>query len=243
MKLIVLNSYDEVSLEAAKIFIDQVNGKPNSVLCLATGSTPVGMYRELARANKAGGVDFAQVTTVNLDEYYPISPEHPQSYRYFMNENLFNHINIPMENTHVPDGAASNAAIACATYDRLIEQVGGIDLALLGVGNNGHIAFNEPGETLTVGTHQETLTENTREANSRFFNSMDEVPTHALTMGLGSILSANKIVILATGKAKADAVKELLNDKITTNCPATLLKVHKDVTLICDRAAFEGKDL
>ena len=113
MKLIVLNSYDEVSLEAAKIFIDQVNGKPNSVLCLATGSTPVGMYQELARANKAGGVDFAKVTTVNLDEYYPISPEHPQSYRYFMNENLFNHINIPMENTHVPDGAASNAAIAC----------------------------------------------------------------------------------------------------------------------------------
>jgi glucosamine-6-phosphate deaminase len=188
-------------------------------------------------------VDFAKVTTVNLDEYYPISPEHPQSYRYFMNDNLFNHINIPIENTHVPNGAAENAAIACTTYDRLIEQVGGIDLALLGGGNNGHIAFNEPGETLTVGTHRETLTENTREANSRFFDSMDEVPTHALTMGMGNILSANKIVILATGKAKADAVKAMLDDKITTNCPATLLKVHKDVTLICDRAAFEGKDL
>ena len=243
MKLIICKNYEEMSQEAAKIFIDHVNEKPDCVLCLATGSTPVGMYRELARANAAGGVDFSRVTTVNLDEYYPISPDHPQSYRYFMNENPFNHINIPIENTNVPNGNAESPKIACKMYDDLIAETGGIDLGLLGVGNNGHIAFNEPGEELTVGTHVETLTESTRQANARFFNSMDEVPTHALTMGIGSILSARRIVILASGVAKYEAVKSLMTDKITTQSPATLLKVHPDVTLICDREAFEGREL
>ncbi len=240
MKVIICKDYEAVSREAAAIFIGQVKEKPNSVLCLATGSTPLGLYGEMAKANRAGEVDFSAVTTVNLDEYYPISPEHPQSYRYFMNENLFNLINIKKENTYVPNGAAENPEEACRAYDRNIEELGGIDLGLLGIGNNGHIAFNEPSEALTVGTHVEVLTDNTREANARFFTSMDEVPTHALTMGMGSILSARRIVILITGKAKHNALMSVLNDKITTASPASLLKVHRDVTLICDEAAYNG---
>ncbi len=240
MKLIVCNTYEEVSLEAAKIFEEQIKSKPNSVLCLATGSTPLGLYAELARANQAGGVDFSEVKTVNLDEYCGLAPDHPQSYRYFMDTNFFNHINIKKENTHVPNGLQGDGR-ACATYDDLIEKLGGIDLALLGSGLNGHIGFNEPADVLCARTHITDLTESTIEANARFFDKKEDVPTKAMTMGVGNIMMAKKIVILITGEAKRPIVQAMIDKQfsVTTQNPATLLKLHPDVTLICDRAAFQ----
>ena len=240
MKLIVCNTYDEVSQEAAKIFEAQINKKPDSVLCLATGSTPLGLYRELAAANQAGGVDFSAVRTVNLDEYCGLAPDHPQSYRYFMDTNFFNHINIKKENTHVPNGLAGDGK-AAAAYDDLIEKLGGIDLALLGSGLNGHIGFNEPADVLCARTHVTDLTESTIEANARFFDKKEDVPTKAMTMGVGNIMLAKKIVILITGEAKRPIVQAMIDKQfsVTTQNPATLLKLHPDVTLICDRAAFQ----
>lgn len=240
MKLIVCKDYEEASQEAAKIFEAQINAKPDSVLCLATGSTPLGLYRELARANQAGGVDFSDVKTVNLDEYWGLEPTHPQSYRYFMDTNFFNHINIKKENTHVPGGTGI-AGHECAKYDDLIEKLGGIDLALLGSGLNGHIGFNEPAETLCARTHVTDLTESTIEANSRFFEKKEDVPTKAVTMGMGNILCARKIVIIITGEEKRPIVKAMIDKEfsVTTQIPATFLKLHPDVTLICDRAAFQ----
>ena len=239
MKLIVCNNYEEASLEAAKIFEEQINKKPSSVLCLATGSTPLGLYAALARANQAGSVDFSEVKTVNLDEYCGLAPDHPQSYRYFMDTNFFNHINIKKENTHVPNGLAGNDS-ACAAYDDLIEKLGGIDLALLGSGLNGHIGFNEPADVLCARTHVTDLTESTIEANSRFFEKKEDVPTKAMTMGVGNIMMAKKIVIIITGEAKRPIVEAMIDEQssVTTQNPATLLKLHPDVTLICDRAAF-----
>ncbi len=241
MRVIVCENYEELSRAAARIFAAQILLYPESVLGLATGSTPVGLYRELVRMNGAGEIDFSGITTFNLDEYYPISPENPQSYRYFMNENLFDHINIRKSCTHVPDGMADDPAAECVAYDRRIREAGGIDLQLLGIGLNGHIGFNEPDGILTTGTHVTALTESTIEANSRFFESREEVPTQALTMGMETILHARKIVLLANGAAKHPAVKQLLDHTITTHMPATLLKVHPDVTLICDREAYEGE--
>ncbi|MBQ8351499.1 MAG: glucosamine-6-phosphate deaminase [Clostridia bacterium] len=240
MNFLVCNTYEEVSQEAAKIFEAQLKAKPDSVLGLATGSTPLGLYRELIRAYQCGGVDFSRVTSINLDEYYPIEPTHEQSYRYFMDTNLFNHININKENTFVPNGKAADPAAESVAYDERVKRLGGIDLQLLGIGENGHIGFNEPSEQLHAGTHVEVLTESTRQANSRFFASLDEVPTHAITMGMTSILTARKIVLLACGKNKHDVVMAMLDDKITTSIPATLLKCHPDMTLLCDNAAFKG---
>lgn len=240
MRVIVCENYEEMSKVGARIFAAQMTLKPDSILGLATGSTPVGLYRELIRMNKAGEIDFSPITTFNLDEYYPISPDNNQSYRYFMNENLFDHVNIDKSATHVPNGMAADPETEGVEYDKAIQAAGGIDLQLLGIGINGHIAFNEPDDELIVGTHVTGLTESTIEANSRFFASRDEVPTRALTMGMASILSAKKIVIMANGANKHEAVKKLLDNTITTKNPATLLKVHPDVTLICDRAAYEG---
>lgn len=240
MKFLVCNSYEEVSQEAAKIFEDQLKNKPNSVLGLATGSTPIALYRELCRAYEAGGLDFSGVTTVNLDEYFPIAPTHEQSYRYFMNEHLFRHINIDITRTFVPNGQAENAELESTSYDERIKRLGGIDLQLLGIGENGHIGFNEPSDTLHAHTHVEQLTASTRKANSRFFSSLEEVPTHAITMGMSNILSARKIILLACGKNKHDVVMAMLDDKITTNIPATLLKCHPDITFLCDAEAFHG---
>lgn len=241
MRVIVCEDYEEMSRAGARIFAAQLLLYPESVLGLATGSTPVGLYRELCRMYKAGEIDFSRITTFNLDEYYPISPENPQSYRYFMNENLFDHINIDKSRTHIPNGMASDPVTECTHYDRQIKEAGGIDLQLLGIGLNGHIGFNEPDGILTTGTHMTALTESTIAANSRFFESRAEVPTHALTMGMETILHARKIVLLANGTAKHPAVKQLLDHTITTHMPATLLKVHPDVTLICDKAAYEGE--
>lgn len=238
MRVIVCENYEQMSKEGAKLFASQMILKPDSILGLATGSTPVGLYKNLIEMNKAGEIDFAPITSFNLDEYYPLSGDNDQSYRYFMNENLFNHVNINKENTFVPNGLSENPEEEGANYDAMIEKAGGVDIQLLGIGQNGHIGFNEPDENLITGTHLTDLTENTIQANSRFFNSIDEVPTKAITMGMASIMKAKKIVLLASGASKKAVVRELLNDHITTNVPATLLKLHPDVVLICDKEAY-----
>lgn len=240
MKIIVCENYAEMSARAAELIADLVKAKPDCVLGLATGSTPVGMYKELIAKNTAGEISFKDVTTYNLDEYYPIEPTHEQSYRYFMNVNLFDHIDINKEKTFVPNGLTENPEEEGAAYDAAIEAAGGVDLQVLGIGQNGHIAFNEPDDALIAGTHITALTEDTIDANSRFFASRDDVPTRAFTMGIGSIMKAKKIILLANGANKHAAIAQMLDDKITTQCPATILKAHADVYLFCDKAAYEG---
>lgn len=238
MRVIVCNDYNEMSNEAAKIVASQMVLKPDCILGLATGSTPIGLYDRLVEMNKAGEIDFSDVTSFNLDEYYPISPDNNQSYRYFMNEHLFSRVNIDISRTHVPNGMAEDPDSECKSYEKMIDNAGGVDLQILGIGQNGHIGFNEPDEKLYTDTHLTGLTENTIEANSRFFASKDEVPTKALTMGMSSILKAKKIILLASGKSKAAVVAELLGGMVSTSVPATLLNLHSDVVLICDREAY-----
>ena len=240
MKIICCNDYNEMSKVGASLVADIVKAKPNCVLGLATGSTPEGLYAELISMYQNGELDFSGVTTVNLDEYYPIAPENEQSYRYFMNTKLFDHVNVNKENTHVPNGSADDAAAEAARYEAFVRSLGGADIQILGIGRNGHIAFNEPAEALYPATHVTGLTEDTIDANARFFASADEVPTKALTMGMGTILSAKKIIILANGKGKHEAVSAMLSGMVTTSCPASFLNLHADVTLICDHAAYEG---
>ncbi len=239
MKIIVTENYEEMSAVAAKLFLETLSEKENCVLGLATGSTPIGLYNNLAAACAKGKVDFSKVTSVNLDEYYPLSPDNDQSYRYFMNKNLFNKVNIDKANTFVPNGMAEDPAEACKSYEAKIDSLGGIDIQVLGIGRNGHIGFNEPSaDGLIADTHLTDLTQNTIEANARFFESIDDVPTHALTMGIGSVFKARRIVILANGVEKADAVKKMVEGPISTMCPASLLCLHPDVTLVCDKAAY-----
>ncbi|MBE6052972.1 MAG: glucosamine-6-phosphate deaminase [Clostridium sartagoforme] len=237
MKIIVTKNYDELSKIAAEEMAGVVRNNPKAILGLATGSSPIGMYKELIRMNKDGEIDFSNITTVNLDEYVGLSGDHPQSYRYFMNENLFNHINIDKKNTYVPNGLASNIEEECKIYDNKIAQLGGTDVQLLGIGNNGHIAFNEPDENLVSGTHLTNLTEDTIQANARFFDSIDEVPKTALTMGLAGIMKSKKIIVIASGESKAEAVKEMVSGKISTKMPASMLQMHSNVTVIVDEAA------
>lgn len=234
MKFLRFNTYEEMSAAAAGIMAEQIKSKPNSVLGLATGSTPVGMYKKLIEMNKAGEIDFSDITTVNLDEYYPIDPANNQSYRYFMNDNLFNHINIDMKRTNVLYGLAEDPDKECERYEELIKDLGGIDIQVLGIGQNGHIAFNEPEENLYLNTHKTALTESTIKANSRFFSEGEIMPTASLTMGMGTIFAAKKIILLINGKSKRAAFEQLLNDRFSTSCPATILKLHPDVTVICD---------
>jgi len=238
MRIILCDTYEEISKHAAKLVAGQVYLKPDCILGLATGSTPVGTYEELARLYKAGEIDFKDVKTFNLDEYYPLSAENEQSYHYFMNENLFSKINVAPENIHILDGEAKDPEAECEAFDALIDEMGGIDLQILGIGRNGHIGFNEPDESLVTGTHVTGLTESTILANARFFDSIDDVPTKALTMGIATILKAKKILLLANGKEKREAVRALLTADINTSVPATMLKVHPDVVLICDREAL-----
>lgn len=237
MKLIVAKNYEEMSKLAAEFMAEEVKKKPEIILGLATGGTPVGMYKELIRMCDNKEVDFSKATTVNLDEYIGLSGEHNQSYRYFMNSNLFNHINIDKAKTFVPNGQAPDIEAECKSYDARIRELGGIDLQLLGLGSNGHVAFNEPDTFLTVGSHETKLTKSTIEANARFFDSMDEVPKTAITMGLGGIMQAKKILVIANGEGKADVVEKLMNGKITTEVPASMLQMHRDVTIIVDEAA------
>ncbi len=240
MKLYVCKDYEEMSRKAAEVVASVITLKPDCVLGLATGSTPVGMYKRLAELNREGRIDFAQVKTYNLDEYYPIKPTDSQSYRYFMNKNLFDNINIDKANTHVLNGEAADAEAECEAYDKAIEAAGGIDIQVLGIGNNGHIGFNEPADSLIGATHKTGLTKSTTTANSRFFASADEVPKHALTMGIAPIMAAKKIIMLVSGKGKHKVLREMLEGALTTSNPATLLNLHSDVYVFCDEEAYNG---
>ncbi len=233
MKVIKTNSYEETSVCAAKVVAEQICRKPDSILGLATGSSPIGMYDELVKMYNEGALDFSKITSVNLDEYFGLEPENDQSYRYFMNEHLFDRVNIRKEYTFVPDGLTKDPVKECAEYDQRIEDLGGIDLQVLGMGLNGHIGFNEPGDHFPVGTHLVTLEESTIEANSRFFASKDEVPTQALSMGLKAIMSAKKIVLIVHGKAKEATLEKALTGPVTPLVPASILQLHPDVTVVC----------
>lgn len=227
-----------MSRRAANIISAQVIIKPNCVLGLATGSTPIGTYQQLVERCKNGDLSFAEVTTVNLDEYLGLAPTHEQSYRYFMNHNLFDHVDIKMENTHVLNGMAADPDAECTAYNELIHSLGGIDLQLLGMGHNGHIAFNEPGDNFGLETHVVSLSERTIDANKRFFASRDEVPRKALSMGIKNIMSARKILVVVSGKEKAEAVYKSVTGPVTNEVPASVLQLHSDVTLVGDSAAL-----
>ena len=236
MKVVVGNN-EEISRLIAEEFIKQVNEKPNSVLGLATGTSPLQVYANMIKANKEGRVTFKDVKTFNLDEYIGLEGTHNQSYRYFMNENLFNHIDINKDNTHVLKGTGDYLAYA-NQYDELIKEAGGIDLQILGIGSDGHIAFNEPGTPFDSLTHVAELAESTIVDNSRLFNDISEVPTKAVTMGLKSIMNARKIVLIATGKNKAKAIFNLLKGKKTEEVPCSILQDHKDCTIYVDEDAY-----
>jgi len=232
MKKIVLDNYDEVSRAAADIFARQLKNKPDSVLGLATGSTPLGLYAELVRRFKANDIDFSKARSFNLDEYYPIRKSHPQSYDSFMRENLFSKVNFAQ--SRLPDGETDDPQAECANYDAEIEAAGGIDLQLLGIGLNGHIGFNEPATSYPMSTNLVKLTESTLAANSRFFSADDIQPAQALTMGFGAIFHAKSILLIITGKGKAPIAKKLFEGIIHTDVPACLLLLHPDVTVIMD---------
>ena len=238
MKVRISDTYEDMSEAAAQLVIEQVRRKPDSVLGLAAGSTPLLIYKKLGEAYKAGVVDFSQVRTFNLDEYIGLSPEHPQSYHYFMKKNLFSRVNIDIKNTHVPDGAASDLKKACADYDAYIRATGGIDLQLLGIGQNGHIGFNEPCRSFVLNTHIVDLTENTIKANSRLFKSIDDVPHQAITMGIRNIMQARRIVLVANGENKAEALRKTLIEDVTPDVPASILQLHLDISIVADEAAL-----
>ncbi len=232
MKFITVKTYDELSILAADIIAEVVKTKKNAVLGLATGSSPVGAYKKLAEYNAKGELDFSSVTSVNLDEYEGLDGSNDQSYRYFMNENLFKNINIDVNKTYVPNGCASDLVEEGKNYDALIENLGGIDIQLLGIGLDGHIGFNEPDDVFTKETHPVELDPSTIEANARFFESIDDVPTRAITMGMGGIMSAKKVLLIANGAAKKDIVEKAFNGPITPKVPASILQLHPDVTVI-----------
>ncbi|KZM52924.1 glucosamine-6-phosphate deaminase [Geobacillus stearothermophilus] len=238
LKLLKAADYAEMSRQAADIIIKQVKEKPNAVLGLATGSTMLGVYRELAADHRQNGTSYRLVRTVNLDEYVGLGPDHPNSYRHYMNEHLFSKLDIPLHETHVPNGLAADLDEECRRYERLIDEVGGIDLQLLGIGRNGHIGFNEPGTPFSSPTHVVELTELTREANARFFPSLDDVPRYAITMGIATILRSRRLVLLASGREKAEAMARLLEGVVTPDLPASALHLHPDVTIIADREAL-----
>lgn len=237
MEVIIKNTYEEMSKEAAREVAQVMNSKPNAVLGLATGSTPLALYKELIRMHQEEGLDFSQVTTFNLDEYVGLPKSHNQSYHYFMNENLFKHINIPRQNTYVPSGTTGNYEAFCRWYEQRIEECGGIDLQVLGIGSDGHIAFNEPGSSLGSRTRIKTLTRQTIEDNARFFDKVEDVPVYAITMGVGTILEARKIVLVANGEGKAEAVAGAIEGPVTSMCTASALQLHRDTMFFLDRNA------
>ncbi|MDE7199793.1 MAG: glucosamine-6-phosphate deaminase [Lachnospiraceae bacterium] len=230
--------YDHVSRVAANIIAAQIMMKPDCVLGLATGSTPIGTYGQLIRRYREGDLDFSQVHSINLDEYRGLSPENDQSYRYFMNKHLFDSVNIDKKNTFVPDGMEEDREKACRDYDGIIRSHGGIDMQILGLGHNGHIGFNEPDSVFEKGTHCVQLTESTISANARFFASADEVPKEAYTMGIQSIMQAKKIVVIVSGESKKEIVKKAFMGPVTPQVPASVLQLHSDVILVGDKAAL-----
>ena len=238
MKVVITKDYTEMCKLASRIFAAEITLKPDCVLGLATGSTPVGMYKELVEMYNEHRVDFSQVKTVNLDEYAGLSGDNDQSYRYFMNTNLFNHVNINKERTFVPNGLEPDSEKACAAYNEIIRSVGGIDLQLLGLGNNGHIGFNEPGAAFEKETHCVDLTESTIQANKRFFEKVEDVPTQAYTMGIKNIMQARKVLLIVSGEGKAEILDKVLYGPVTPQVPASILQLHNDLTVVADEAAM-----
>lgn len=237
MLVIIKNDYDKLSMEAAKVVADRLKKKPNLVLGLATGSTPLGLYKELIRMHKYEGLDFSKVTTFNLDEYVGLQPSHDQSYHYFMQNSFFDNVNIDPRYIHVPHGMSKDVAHFCDWYEERIKSFGGIDVQVLGIGSNGHIAFNEPGSSLGSRTRIKTLTNATREANKRFFKTDEEVPKYAITMGVGTIMDAKELLLVATGESKADAIKSSVEGPLTAMCPASIIQMHKEAFVIVDKDA------
>ena len=231
---VIIDSAENIAAMAAQQYVDLLKRKPNAILGGATGSTPLGLYAELVRLNKAGEISFKEASSFNLDEYVGLDGAHDQSYRYFMDHNLFDHIDIDKDRTRVPSGIDISDP---AAYDKEIQAAGGVDLQLLGIGNNGHIGFNEPGTPFGSLTHIVELTESTREANKRFFTSIDEVPTHAVTMGIKTVMQARSIILMAIGPAKAPIMKEMLQGPVTEKVPASVLQLHPDVTVYMDYEA------
>lgn len=238
MRIIEAKDYQDMSRKAANIISAQVILEPTSVLGLATGSTPVDVYKQLIEWYKKGDIDFSKVRTVNLDEYKGLSQDNPQSYYYFMYENFFKHINIDLQNVYIPNGLEEDIEKECARYDNIITSLGGVDLQLLGLGNNGHIGFNEPSGNFQQTTHCVELTQSTIDANSRFFENYDEIPRRAYTMGIGDIISAGKILLIVSGKGKAQILKEVIEGPILPSVPASILKLHQDVIVIADQEAL-----
>lgn len=238
MRIYKAKDYEEMSRKAAGIVSAQIIMKPDCVLGLATGSTPVGLYKRLIEWYRNGDLDFSGVRTVNLDEYKGISRENDQSYYYFMHQNLFDHVNIPAGNTHLPDGMEPDSEKECRRYEELIQSMGSVDLQLLGIGHNGHIGFNEPADAFDKLVHCVNLTQSTIEANKRFFASAEEVPRQAYTMGIQTIMRSKKILIIANGEGKADIVRDAFFGPITPMVPASVLQLHNDVTLVADEAAL-----
>ena len=235
MRIYREKDYDAMSRRAAHVMAAEIIHRPDCVLGLATGSTPIGMYKQLIEWNKAGYITFKEVRTVNLDEYKGLSPEHDQGYRYFMQKQLFDHVDILPENTRVPDGLAADADAECAAYDAYIRSLGGIDLQLLGVGHNG---FNEPADVFVTPTHVVDLTERTIDANARFFATRDDVPRQAFTMGIGPIMAAKKILLIASGEEKAEAVYNTICGAVDPHCQGSILQLHPDVVMVADEAAL-----
>ncbi len=242
MRIIKAKDYEDLSRKAAGIISAQIIMKPECVLGLATGSTPIGTYKNLVESYEKGDLDFSGVTTVNLDEYRGLPKENDQSYYYFMNDNLFEHVNIDKSRTFLPDGTEADSDKACREYDSIIRATGGVDLQLLGLGHNGHIGFNEPGSEFDKETHCVNLSERTIQANKRFFASEADVPRQAYTMGIGTIMRADKILVVVSGADKADIVRDAFFGPVTPNVPASILQFHKNVTVVADEAALSKCD-
>ena len=238
MKIYACPDYLAMSRRAAAIIAAQVTLKPDCVLGLATGSTPIGAYAQLVKWYQQGDLSFAQVKSANLDEYRGLAPDHDQSYRYFMQHNLFDHVDIKPENTNVPNGMAADPGAECSRYDQVIQDLGGVDLQLLGMGHNGHIGFNEPADEFVRETHVVDLTESTIQANARFFASAGEVPRQAMTMGIQTIMQARKVLVAVSGQGKAEIVKKAFTGPVTPQVPASILQMHPDVILVGDKAAL-----
>ncbi|MGI6113005.1 MAG: glucosamine-6-phosphate deaminase [Mahellales bacterium] len=237
MQIIIKNTYDDVSRVAADMVEEQIVKKPETVLNLATGSTPLGLYSQLVARHREKGLDFSRVTTFNLDEYLGLTPDHNQSYRYFMEENLFKGVNINPLNINFLRGDCSDIEAHCREYEKKILKSGGLDLEILGIGHNGHIGFNEPGTPFDRKTSCVDLTDSTIKANARFFENMDEVPRKALSMGIKTIMRAKKIIMIVTGKAKADIIQKAIFGRVTTDVPASILQLHPDVSVLLDKEA------
>lgn len=238
MRVIKAKDYDDISRKVANILSAHVILNPSCILGLATGSTVLGIYRQLIDWYRKGDLDFSEVATVNLDEYVGLDGEDEQSYRYYMNHNLFEQVNIRMEATYLPNGKSKDIESECRSYEYKIKSLGGIDVQLLGLGHNGHIGFNEPDEAFEQLTHCVTLDNNTRQANARFFNSIDEVPTYAITMGIKTIMQARQIVLAVSGKSKADILKRVLYGEVTPSVPGSILQMHPNVIVVADQEAL-----